>query len=95
MAARARLGEDLAALSAEFRVFQSLMALRVAECFGTATALIKRRVVRTRGTAWDWPTTKEGWAELVSRLRKRPEAVRINHLGDSRGRLVLSVATSG
>jgi hypothetical protein len=94
IAARARLGENLTALSAEFRVSESLMALRVAECLGVATALITRRVVRTRGEAWNWPTTREGWLALVARLRNCPDRVRINHLGDSRGRVVLTVLTT-
>ncbi|MEO8901804.1 MAG: hypothetical protein ABI627_09785 [Polyangiaceae bacterium] len=92
--ARARLGEDLAALSAEFRVSQSLMALRVAECIGVPTALITRRVVRTRGAPWDWPTASEGWAALVARLRKCQDTLRMDRLGDSRGRIVLSVVTA-
>ena len=89
VAARARLGEDLAALSAEFRVLQSLMALRVAECLGTATALITRRVVRTRGAPREWPNTREGWNELVGRVRANPNGMTISNLGDSRGRVVL------
>jgi hypothetical protein len=92
VAARARLGEDLAALSAEFRVSQSLMALRVAECLGVATALVTRRVVRTRGVAWDWPATRAGWSELVAQVRvQQPNGVSITHVGDSRRRLVLRV----
>jgi hypothetical protein len=89
VAARARLGEDLAALSAEFRVSQSLMALRVAECLGTATALITRRVVRTRGAPWSWPSTREGWSELVARARANPNGVTINQLSDARRRIVV------
>ena len=90
-AARARLGEELAALSAEFRVSQSLMALRVAECSGVATALITRRVVRTRGPAWDWPVTRDGWIDLAERARRRLYPVQLGQIGDSRGRVVLSV----
>jgi hypothetical protein len=93
VAARARLGEDLAALSAEFRVSRSLMVLRVAECLGVPTALITRRVVRTRGAEWDWPTTREGWAALVVRLRDCPDSLCINHLGDARGRVALTLQT--
>jgi hypothetical protein len=89
VAARARLGEDLAALSAEFRVSQSLMALRVAECVGTATALITRRVVRTRGAPWGWPTTREGWNKLVAKTREQANGVNVSQLSDSRGRVVL------
>ena len=89
VAARARLGDDLAALSAEFRVSQSLMVLRVAECLGTATALITRRVVRTRGAPWDWPSTREEWNSLVVRTRVHRHGMYISQLGDSRGRVVL------
>jgi hypothetical protein len=87
--ARARLGEDLAALSAEFRVSQSLMALRVAECFGTATALITPRVVRLRGEPLDWPSTRGAWEQLIERVRVRPGEMTIKRLGDSRGRVVI------
>lgn len=89
VSARARLGEDLAAMSAEFRVSQSLMVLRVAECCGTATALITRRVVRTRGAPWDWPTTRDGWARLIARGRDRQDGLRITSLSDSRRRVAL------
>ncbi len=91
VAARARLGEDLAALSAESRVSQSLMVLRVAECLGTATALITRRVVRTRGALWEWPTNREGWNALVAKVRDQPNGMRASQLSDSRGRVVLRV----
>ena len=89
VAARARLGDDLAALSAEFRVSQSLMALRVAECLGVPTALITRRVVRTRGAAWEWPPTREQWMAFVAQIRAQPNGIRVSQLGDARGRVVL------
>jgi hypothetical protein len=65
------------------------MALRVAECLGTATALITRRVVRTRGAPWSWPSTREGWSELVARARANPNGVTINQLSDARRRIVV------
>jgi hypothetical protein len=91
VAAHARLGDDLAALSAEFRVSQSLMALRVAECFGVPTALITRRVVRTRGAMWEWPATREAWDALVAKVRGRRNGLSIHQLADSRTRVVLRV----
>ncbi len=94
VAARARLGEDLAALSAEFRVSQSLMALRVAECIGVPTALITRRVVRTRGAPWDWPASREEWKVLVAQVREHPNGMSIRQLTDSRGRVALRALNS-
>ncbi|MEO6600562.1 MAG: hypothetical protein ABIQ16_11850 [Polyangiaceae bacterium] len=82
--ARARLGDDLAALSAEFRVSQSLMALRVAECIGIPTALVTRRVVRTRGGTWEWPRTREQWITFVAQERAHPNGIRVSQLGDAR-----------
>jgi hypothetical protein len=87
--AHASLGEDLAALSARFRVSESLMALRIAECLRVPTALITRRVVRTRGAEWEWPSTRNQWIELVARVRERPNGMRIRQLGDARGRVLL------
>lgn len=87
--ARARLGEDLAALSAEFRVSQSQMALRVAECLGVPTALITRRVARTRGAAWEWPSTRWEWLELVAKARAQPNRIRVSQLSDAKGRVLL------
>ncbi len=44
-----------------------------AECLGTPTALIMRKVVRIRGeprewptTRGEWPTTRGEWTELVT-----------------------------
>jgi hypothetical protein len=89
LAVYARLGDDLAALSEEFRVSQSLMALRVAECVGVPTALITRRVVRTRGAVWEWPPTREQWTEFVARVRARPNGIRVSRPSDARGRVLL------
>jgi IrrE N-terminal-like domain len=89
--AHAALGEDLSVLSTQFRVSESLMALRVAECSGVPTALITRRVVRTRGANWDWPSARQDWMAFVSRVRAEPNGISIRQLGDSRGRVVLSV----
>jgi len=70
VAAYGELGEDLAALSRRFQVSESLMVLRIAECFGRPTALITEKVVLTRGESREWPTTRPGWPP-----RSRPSAL--------------------
>lgn len=65
ISARRHFGDNVSALSAAFRVSESLMVLRVADVVGRSTAVITNRVVRTRGPKIDWPTTEQGWAELV------------------------------
>ena len=87
--AHASLGEDLAALSAQFRVSESLMALRIAECLGVPTALVTRKIVRTRGGSWPWPSSRNEWMDLVTKIRAQPGGMRISQLGDKRGRVLL------
>ena len=82
-------GEDLTVLNQSFVVSESLMALRIAECLGHATALITRRVVRTRGEAREWPRTPEGWKELVAQAREHPNGLSVRSVSDSKGRLIL------
>ena len=95
VAAHGNYGDDLSGLSQAFRVSESLMALRVAECLGTPTALITRKVVRVRGDAREWPTTREGWMTLVAQARARPKGLSVRALNDSRGRLVLRAGLPG
>jgi len=89
MPAHRQYGEDLTRLSQSFAVSESLMALRIAECLGLATALITRRVVRTRGEAHDWPSTPEGWKELVAHAREHPNGLSVRNVSDSKGRVIL------
>ena len=89
VAAHRQHGEDLTALSQSFADSESLMALRIAECLGQATALITRRVVRTRGEPRDWPRTREGWNELVAHAREQPNGLSVRNISDSKGRVVL------
>lgn len=86
-AARAALGDDLRALSKAFVVSESLMALRIAECLGPATALITPRRIRTRGAPWSWPSSPEAWRELVQRAPS--DGMHVHRLRDARGRLVI------
>jgi len=64
------------------------MALRIAECLGTPTALITRKVVRTRGRACDWPLTRDSW-ELRSEALRDSSTLVARRLSDSDGRIVL------
>jgi hypothetical protein len=91
----AQLGDHLVALAGLFCVSESLMVLRVAECLGLATALITRRVIRTRGEPRNWPSTREGWTELVQQARANPKGVTVSQLSDSRGRVVLRAGSAG
>lgn len=88
-AAYGELGEDLAALSRRFQVSESLMVLRIAECFGCPTALITQKVVLTRGESREWPTTRQGWASLVGQVRAHENGLTLGSLGDAPERLVL------
>lgn len=85
--ARDELGEDLQALSEYFRVSQSLMALRIAECTGYPTALRTPKQIMVRGNYWTWPETELDWAELFRRARTI--GLRVQHLDDVPGRVVL------
>jgi hypothetical protein len=85
--AQRALGDGIPELSRAFVVSESLMALRIAECTGLATALITRRRVRTRGPARDWPTTPEGWNELLERAHS--SGLVLHRIRDARGRFVL------
>jgi hypothetical protein len=85
--ARRVLGEGIPELSRAFVVSESLMALRIAECTGLPTALITRRRVRTRGPAREWPTTREGWNELLERAHS--SGLVLHRIRDARGRFVL------
>jgi IrrE N-terminal-like domain len=89
LSAHEQLGEDLIALSRQFAVSESLMALRVAECLGTPTALITRKVVRTRGRACDWPVNRDSWELLVSEALRDSSVLAARRLSDSEGRIVL------
>lgn len=82
------LGDDLSLLSQRFRVSESLMALRVAECEGCPTALRTTQKIIVRGDDWQWPQTPEDWDDLFRRARVIGLIVR--HLRDVRGRLVVS-----
>jgi hypothetical protein len=86
-AARAALGDNLGILSQAFAVSESLMALRFAECLGSATALITPTRVRTRGAPWAWPSTPEAWRELV--MRAPNNGLHVQRLRDARGRVVI------
>jgi len=87
--ARARddLGENIGALSEHFRVSQSLMALRVAECSGYPTALRTPKQIIVRGSSWDWPQNEVDWDLLLQRARAI--GVTVRHLNDVRGRVVI------
>jgi hypothetical protein len=89
MAVHGQIGEDLAALSQRFLVSESLMALRLAECLGSPTALITQKVVLTRGEPWGWPTTRQGWADFVASSQTNQNGLTIRSLSDSIWRLVL------
>ena len=86
-AAHRILGEDLRQLSRWFRVSESLMALRCAECLGAATALITPNKIRTRGNAWEWPLTRHHWDEVVARPEQ--SGLRAQIPTDVRGRVIL------
>jgi len=83
----AELGESIPALSDHFRVSQSLMALRLAECNGYPTALRTPTQIIVRGSFWDWPQTEVDWALLLQHARATGLTVR--HLNDVRGRVVI------
>lgn len=89
MTAHGQVGEDLVALSQRFLVSESLMALRLAECLGAPTALITQKVVVTRGEPWAWPTTRQGWTELVANSQANESGLILRSLSDSIERLVL------
>ena len=89
-----QLGENLSALCRQFRVSESLMVLRIAECLGFPTALITEKVVLTRGEPREWPTTRQTWASLVDRVRARPNGLLLRNLSDAPERLVLRVRDS-
>jgi len=86
-AARAALGDNLRVLSQAFGVSESLMALRFAECLGSATALITPTRVRTRGAPWAWPSSPEAWRELMRRAPN--DGMHVRRLRDARGRVVI------
>ena len=85
--AREQFGESLPALSEHFRVSQSLMALRIAECAGYPTALRTENQIIVRGSHWDWPDTETDWADLFRRARAI--GLIVQHLNDVRGRVVV------
>jgi hypothetical protein len=85
--AREQFGEGLPVLSDHFRVSQSLMALRLAECAGYPTALRTENQIIVRGDHWNWPETEADWAEL---FRRAPAiGLTVQHLNDVRGRIVV------
>lgn len=84
------VGDDLRQLSRWFRVSESLMALRCAECLGPARALITPNKVRTRGEAWAWPSAREDWNRLSARPQEAGLVLKIP--SDARGRVILRVA---
>jgi hypothetical protein len=94
LAAHRQRGEDLSGLSHQFRVSESLMVLRIAECLGFPTALITEKVVLTRGEPREWPTTRQGWTALVGHVRARSNGMVVRNLSDAPGRLVLRVRDS-
>ena len=81
------LGDNLTALSHAFAVSESLMALRIAECLGYPTALVTARRVRTRGRKRDWPTSPDGWTELLAKADRN--GLVVHRLRDARERVVL------
>jgi hypothetical protein len=85
--AHQEFGEDLSALSGHFRVSQSLMALRFAECTGCPTALRTEKRIIVRGNHWAWPETDSDWLTLFRRARA--VGLIVQHLNDVRGRIVL------
>lgn len=85
--ARDELGENIRALSEHFRVSQSLMALRVAECAGYPTALRTPTRIIVRGSFWDWPQNEGDWDRLLQRARAI--GLKVRHLSDVGGRVVI------
>ena len=85
--ARAELGEVIPALGEHFRVSQSLIALRLAECLGYPTALRTENQIIVRGSHWDWPGTEPDWVILFRRARAT--GLIVQPLNDVRGRVVL------
>jgi hypothetical protein len=80
------IGDRVGELSRAFTVSESLMSLRVGECLGYPTAITPRRI-RTRGEAWNWPTTSAGWRELADGARHAGLAR--ERIGDAWRRFVL------
>jgi hypothetical protein len=85
--ARREFGESIPGLSKYFRVSQSLMALRLAECTGCPTALRTASQIIVRGSHWDWPDTEPDWLLLFRRARTI--GLIVQHLNDVRGRVVI------
>ena len=85
--AREQFGENLPVLSEHFRVSQSLMALRIAECAGYPTALRTAKQILVRGSHWDWPDTESEWADLFRRARAI--GLIVQHLNDVCGRVIV------
>jgi hypothetical protein len=85
--AREEFGESIPALSEYFRVSQSLMALRLAECTGCPTALRTATQILVRGNYWTWPETEPDWALLFRDARAI--GLTVQHLDDVPGRVVL------
>jgi len=85
--ARDQFGENIPALSEHFRVSQSLMALRLAECTGHPSALRTSTQIIVRGRHWHWPETEKDWALLFRRARAT--GLTVQHLDDVRGRVVI------
>ena len=83
-------GDDLSVLSQRFRVSESLMALRMAECDGCPTALRTPHKIIVRGDSWQWPQAAQDWEDLFRRAHVIGLVVR--HLRDARGRLVVYAA---
>jgi len=82
-------GDDVAELCRQFRVSESLMFLRIAECLGFPTALITPKVILTRGRPKEWPTTRLGWTSLIARARARRTGITVRRLKDAPDRVVL------
>jgi hypothetical protein len=86
------IGNHVGELSRAFTVSESLMSLRLGECLGYPTALITPRRIRTRGEAWDWPTTSAGWRELA--VRPGAAGLTRERIGDAWRRFVLRAPES-